>query len=915
MTVMTRINCGAASRPVPGSRLRAGWIVSQCLCALLWLGVFAPPAIFGQVVRPIPVPGRIEAENYDTNGPGISYYDTTPGNSGGAYRNDDVDIETTTDVGGGYDVGYIVSGEWLNYTINVQATAIYQITFRVASGNGTGNIQVSLDGAPLCSVVTPLTGGWQTWQSVTITNLVLPAGQRLLRLDFQVGGQNLNYLQVAKQRDLTGGFLRVSGKQIVDAQGQNVILRGMGLGNWMLQEPYMMNVNGIVTNQQQLKIKIADLVGTNNMVAFYQSWLTNYMGDADVAALAAAGFNSIRVPLHYNLFTLPIEQEPVPGQNTWLTNGFNLLDNLLASCEAHHVYLILDMHGCPGGEGHDQPISDYNPPSPSLWESSTNRAKLVALWQQLAARYVNRTWIGGYDLINEPNWTFENNANINGCGDQTNAPLRQMFMDITAAIRQVDTNHLIIIEGNCWAGNYNGILPAWDNNLVVSFHKYWDQPTAASLQPWVDMRNIWNLPVWLGESGENANEWFRQVVRYAEQANIGWSWWPWKKINSISAPIIAQMPAGYQAILNYWNNTGPRPSASDAMNGLLALAQAARFENCTVHPDVIDALMRPNTQGQTLPFKSNSVPGVIFAADYDLGAFGEAYVDQTTNSPYNTGGVYRNDAVDIEVTSDSAPTNGFDVGWLDVGDWMKYTVAIPAGPFSIAPRVAANAAGGQFHVEVGGSNVTGPINVPATGGWQSWAMLAPRVFTNSAPANFFRVVVDSAGFNLNWLQFTSLLPAAPTGLVATATSAQVKLNWNGVPGASGYNVKRGSLNGGNYTTIATGVSNTNFTDLTITNGTTLYYVVSAVNSYGESLPSNESSVVVPFPQLSASVTSAEVLLSWSNPASAMLLRSATSLISPVMWLPVTNAPNFQNGVWQIYWHPTDAVRFFRLYSE
>ena len=884
------------------------------LYAVLWVLALMCLDASAQVVRPIPVPGRIEAENYDTNGPGVSFFDNSAGNSGGVYRSDDVDIEATTDAGGGYNIGYVASGEWLNYTLNVQTTAVYQVAFRVASGNGAGNIQVALDGLPLCTVVTPLTGGWQTWQSVTISNITLTAGTQTLRLNFAVGGQNLNYVQVTKQGDLSG-FVRASGQRIVDASGNNLVLRGMGLGNWMLQEPYMMDMNGIANNQQQIKAKIAELVGTTNMQTFYASWLTNYMREADVVALAAAGFNCIRLPMHYNLFTLPIEQEPVPGQNTWLTNGFKLTDDLLTWCETHQIHLILDMHGCPGGQGRDQPISDFNPPTPSLWENSTNRTKLVALWRELASRYVNKTWIGGYDLLNEPNWTFENNSNINGCNDQTNAPLRQLMMDITAAIRQVDTNHLIVLEGNCWAGNYNGILPPWDNNLVISFHKYFDQATASSMQQWVDKRNQWNMPVWLGESGENSNEWFRDVIRFAEQVNIGWAWWPWKKIGTLAGPTIIQKPVGYQAILNYWRNTGPRPSTNDALNGLLALAQASRYENCIVRPDVIDALIRPNTAGLTLPFKSNSVPGVIFAADYDMGRPGEAYLDQTTNNPANNGNSYRNDSVDIEACGDVAPTIGYDVGWLDAGDWMKYSVTIPAGPFSISPRVAANAAGGSFHVEVSGSNVTGVINVPATGGWQTWATLAPRIFTNATSASSFRVVVDASGFNLHWLQFTSLLPAAPAGLTPTATSTSVKLSWIAVPGATSYRVKRASASGGVFVTIATGISVTNYTDTAITNGTTVRYVVTAINSYGESLPSNEITVPVPFPRLTASVASANVKLSWSNAASAMTIRSSTNLNPPIAWLPVTNIPIFQNGLWQIQWSPDDAVRFFRLATE
>jgi aryl-phospho-beta-D-glucosidase BglC (GH1 family) len=916
MTTSTRI-----FRGLPGFKSRCFARVAALgpsglrLFPALWLLALASSDAFGQVVRPIPVPGRIEAENYDTNGPGVSYYDDTAGNAGGVYRNEDVDIQATTDTGGGYNVGWNNTGEWLNYTLNVQTTAVYQFAFRVASAAGAGNILVSLDGIPLCSVTTPMTGGWQAWQTVTVSNLVIAAGHHLMRLDVQTGGQNLNYVHVTTERDLTGGFLRASGKQIVDALGRNVILRGFGLGNWMLQEPYMMDVNGIAANQQQLKLKIAELVGTDNMTAFYAAWLANSMREADVAALAAAGFNSVRLPMHYNVFTLPVEQEPVPGQNTWLTNGFKLVNDLLAWCETHHLYLILDMHACPGGQGRDQPISDYNPPAPSLWENPTNRAKLVALWRELASRYAAKTWVGGYDLINEPNWTFENNANINGCGDQTNAPLRQLLVDITAAIRQVDTNHVIFLEGNCWAGNYNGILPPWDDNLVISFHKYWDPPTAASLQPWVVKRNQWNMPVWLGESGENSNEWFRDVIHHAEQANIGWAWWPWKKIGTLAGPTIIQKPAGYQAILDYWRNAGPRPSTNDAFAALLDLAQAARYENCVRRPDVIDALMRPNTAGATLPFKNHVVPGIVFAVDYDMGRPGEACRDQTTNNPYNSGSAYRNDSVDIEACTDAPPSIGYNVGWIESGEWMKYTVSIPAGPFSISTRVSAEEAGGGFHVEVAGSNVTGLINVPATGGWQSWTTLPPRTFTNAAPAGSFRVMVDTPGFNLHWLKFTSLLPSAPTGLTASATSAQVSLSWNDVPGASGYNVNRAAVAGGAYTTIAAGVSGTNHTDTTITNGTTVYYVVTAINAYGEGAPSDETGVPVPFPRLSAGGASTNVTLAWSNAAAVLQLRSATNLSPPVAWLPVTNEPDYQDGVWRVSWTPHEASRFFRLAAE
>ena len=186
------------------------------------------------------------------------------------------------------------------------------------------------------------------------------------------------------------------------------------------------------------------------------------------------------------------------------------------------------------------------------------------------------------------------------------------------------------------------------------------------------------------------------------------------------------------------------------------------------------------------------------------------------------------------------------------------------------------------------------------------------LFTNTTPASSIRIVVNTSGFNLHWLQFTGLLPMTPAGLKAGATTAQVQLNWNSVPGATSYQIKRASTSGGSYQTIASGVTVTNYTDAAITNGAPFFYVVTAINSYGESARSNEASVAVPFPQLAARVSAANVLLSWSNPASSMLLRSTTSLTPPIVWQPVTNPPVFQHGLWQLYWPPADSARFFRL---
>jgi len=385
------------------------------------------------------------------------------------------------------------------------------------------------------------------------------------------------------------GYLRAKDNRIVDGQGQEVLLRGMGLGGWMLQEGYMLGINGEGT-QHSIKARITDLVGQEECDEFYRRWLANDLTRADVELLARSGFNSIRLPMHYNLFTLPIEEEPVQGQNTWLTNGFALTDQLLGWCKSNRVYLILDLHAAPGGQGKDANISDYDPAKPSLWESELNRQKTVALWRKLAERYANEPWIGGYDLLNEPNWTFEG-KDKNGKEDARNQPIWDLYQAATKAIREVDTNHMIIVEGNGWGNNYNGFPGSWDSNLIMSFHKYWNPNTPEAIARFIALRDKYDLPIWLGESGENSNGWFRDCVTLMETNHIGWCWWPLKKVGSSSCPLTITRPAGFKQVVDYWNRKGERPSKELATQALRELAENLKADNCRINQEVIQALI------------------------------------------------------------------------------------------------------------------------------------------------------------------------------------------------------------------------------------------------------------------------------------------------------------------------------------
>ena len=565
------------------------------------------------------------------------------------------------------------------------------------------------------------------------------------------------------------GFLRTDGKRIVNDKG-NVLLRGIGLGGWMLQEPYMLQFNGIAGTQHGIREKIEALVGKEKTTAFYNAWLDNHCRKADIDSLAAWGFNSVRLPMHYNLFTLPIEQEPVAGKNTWLPKGFTMVDSLLRWCKANGIYLILDLHAAPGGQGQDNAISDRDTSQPSLWESEANKEKTISLWRELARRYVNEKWIGGYDLLNETNWGFNDIKDKNGCAEQQNEPLKKLLKDITLAIREVDKNHLIVAEGNCWGNNYSGVFPMWDGNMVVSFHKYWNYNDLASIEKFIKIRDEQNVPVWCGETGENSNVWFTSAIRLFEEHNIGWAWWPLKKLG-VNNPLQVKQDERYQKLLRYWRGREAKPSVEEAYGALMQLTENIKAENNIFHKDVVDAMFRQVRSSETVPFKNHVVSSkaIIFATDYDLGRNGQAYFDNDTadfhvgtgkNTPGNKGRVYRNDGVDIENCSDTI-TNGFNVSSSQAGEWMQYTVVVPAaGAFKVSVRYKSATPGSTLYIASNAKSLTKNVSLPGTNNETPWKTIELGEVYLSKGVNKLRVYPGAGEVSLNYLQFTSAKTAS-----------------------------------------------------------------------------------------------------------------------------------------------------------
>ncbi len=561
------------------------------------------------------------------------------------------------------------------------------------------------------------------------------------------------------------GFLKANGKTIVNAKGKEIILRGIGLGGWMLQEPYMLQLGGVAANQSLIRSKITDVIGEDATNTFYNAWLANYCRKADIDSLAAWGFNSIRLPMHYNLFTLATEQEPVSGKNTWLSKGFQLTDSLLSWCKADKIYLILDLHATPGGQGNDVAISDRDTSKPSLWQSELNKQKTIALWRKLAERYANEQWIGGYDLINETNWGFQNASDKNGCAETENVPLKKMLTDITDAIRQVDKKHVIFIEANCWANNYNGIFPLWDNNIVVSFHKYWNSNDQQSIQKFLDIRDKYNVPVWCGESGENSNVWFTDAIGLFEKNKIGWAWWPLKKFG-LNNPLQIKQNNGYKQLISYWKGQSPKPSQADAFTALMQLTEDIKAENNNMHKDVIDAMFRQVNSFETIPFKQHIIKPntIVFAVDYDLGRNHFAYMDNDSADYHvstgkrtagNRGGQYRNDGVDIEACTDSL-TNGFNVGWIEDGEWLQYTINVEKTDlYNLNIRIASGHES-NIQILVNDVAVVENISLKEGAGDKDWETTTVTNIHLTKGISRFKIFVVKGDFKLNYFEFISI---------------------------------------------------------------------------------------------------------------------------------------------------------------
>ena len=325
-----------------------------------------------------------------------------------------------------------------------------------------------------------------------------------------------------------------------------------------------------------IDLMIKEAVGPDFAAEFWQKFKDNYITRKDIEFIASQGANTVRLPFNYKLFT----DEDYMGL-TRNQDGFARIDSVVAWCRDAGLYLILDMHDCPGGQTGDN-IDDGHG-YPWLFESKVSQDLFCDIWKRIAYRYKDETIILGYELANEPIAHYFENK------DALNQLLEPLYKRAVSTIREVDVNHVILLGGARWNSDFF-MFTDWtfDNNIMYTCHRYGGEPTAEAIKGYIDFRDKTQLPMYMGEIGHNTDEWQAQFVKVMKENNIGYTFWPYKKIDNscmmgITRPeqwddIVVKFSETPRGTYKEWREA--RPNQEMYRKLLLKYVENSRFENC-----------------------------------------------------------------------------------------------------------------------------------------------------------------------------------------------------------------------------------------------------------------------------------------------------------------------------------------------
>ena len=379
-------------------------------------------------------------------------------------------------------------------------------------------------------------------------------------------------------------FMHVQGPDIIAPDGSRFFIKGTNLGNWLNPEGYMFGFSK-TNSARMINDMFCELVGPDFTAEFWKMFKDNYITRADIEFIASTGANTIRIPFHYKLFT----DEDYMGLSSD-QDGFKRLDDVIGWCREFGIYVILDMHDAPGGQTGDNIDDSYG--YPWLLESETSQQLFCRIWRDIAQYYRNEPAILGYDLINEPIAPYFENM------EELNSLLEPLLKRVTAVIREVDPNHIIMLGAPQWNGNFKPFSDStFDDNIMYTCHRYGGEASVNAIMNFIEFRDRVNLPMYMGEIGHNTDEWQENFCKAMEESNIGYTFWPYKKLhnscmNGITPPenwnVVRDFSEAPRA--TFFEVRAARPDQETARKAMLDFIEKCRFENCIPQEGYINSL-------------------------------------------------------------------------------------------------------------------------------------------------------------------------------------------------------------------------------------------------------------------------------------------------------------------------------------
>ncbi len=255
-------------------------------------------------------------------------------------------------------------------------------------------------------------------------------------------------LNTGNEQSANENLLKVSGDHIVNQKGETIVLRGFGLGGMLHIENF---IDGYPYNEESMKEGLLKVLGKKKYDLYFDNLLKSYFTEPDAEYIHSLGLNLVRIPINYHLF----EDDMNPG--VIKKEAFKYLDRVIDLCAKHQIYTIIDLHALPGSQ--NQHWHSDNPTQKAFfWVYKEFQNRVVHLWEVIAEHYKDNPWIAGYDLINEP-------------ADPSGEKLVPYYKRLYDAIKKVDPNHIMFIEGDNFAKDFSHFTEVWDN-VVYTNHDY-----------------------------------------------------------------------------------------------------------------------------------------------------------------------------------------------------------------------------------------------------------------------------------------------------------------------------------------------------------------------------------------------------------------------------------------------------------